>query len=436
MMLHLTATAATELTSSDDLAVSLTYKDPITSTQQQATLLIRCTELLPLVKTASTAAFDLFLLAACTYGVDRMVQRRPNSVDGWSRELTVTFPVRNVKLWQSHQTDLQNLLSFLTGDYWTVQFSEWAMEWPASTKDSSFAETRIDQVNLFSGGLDSLIGAIDQLAKYPDKNILLVSHYDQDIKGAKGDQNDLYPIIAGKYGAQLKRIEPVAVHLSSSTITGRETTLRSRSLMFISLGVLASTTFTNCPPVIVPENGSVSLNFPLSSSRRSACSTRTTHPRLLSNIQDLLKKLSLQIEIKNPYEWSTKGQMVGGCEDPVLLRQTVALSNSCGKRGHRTHWSNPTASHCGICMPCVYRQAALSTFTDETTYGNVFGLKRREDILACQEFLNKPLSRKDIRKELLINGLTDLSKLDRYAEVVEQTRDELRHWTTSITVTH
>lgn len=431
-MIHLTATAAEEITPSNDLVVTLIYKDLATASHQQATLLLRCTELLPLMSTASPSAFDLFLIAACTYGVDRMVQRRPNSVDGWSRELSVTFPVRNITLWNELQTEVQNLLSFLTGDYWTVHFSQWTMEWPAPTTDAAFTDLRIDQVNLFSGGLDSLIGAIDQLAKYPDKNLLLVSHYDQDIKGAKGDQNELYPVLAEEYEKQLRRIDPVAVHLSDSSVGGRETTLRSRSLMFISLGVLASTACGNQPPVIVPENGSVSLNFPLSSSRRSACSTRTTHPRLLSNVQDLLIKLGLPIEVKNPYENATKGKMVNSCENLELLRRTVGLSNSCGKRGHRTHWTNREASHCGICMPCVYRQAALMGFDDETTYGNVFGQKRREDISACQEFLNKPLSRNEIRKELLINGLNDLSKLDRYAEVVEQTREELRRWTTSI----
>lgn len=433
MKVSISATASQELNSNNDLEITLGYTDPRNGdSSQQAKLIINCQELLPLIGNASPEAFDLFLLASCAYGVDRIIKRRPYSVDGWSRELQVSFPVQDVSLWNGCKSQVEDMLSFLTGDYWTVSFTDWVVNWPSQEFGPPPLLARCDQVNLFSGGLDSLIGAIDVLAQEPSKRVLLVSNYDQDIKGAKGDQNSLFPYLVEEYGAQISRINSVAVHIASSTGTKRETTLRSRSLMFISLGVLTSSAFASNPLVIVPENGSVSLNYPLSTSRRSACSTRTTHPRLLSGIQDLLVKLGVSTVLKNPYEFQTKGEMVRDCGDQELLKKTVALSNSCGKRGHRFHWAHPHASHCGVCMPCVYRQAALIGFPNVTDYGSNFNERVRDDILACQEFLRKSLTAQDIRRELIINGLNDLAHINDYVAVIERTRLELRQWMDSV----
>ena len=62
----------------------------------------------------------------------------------------------------------------------------------------------------------------------------------------------------------------------------KETTLRSRSFLFISMAVLVADSISQEMPVFIPENGTISLNFPLTPSRRSSCSTRTTHPHFLS----------------------------------------------------------------------------------------------------------------------------------------------------------
>ena len=429
MKVNISATAALELNSNHELEISFEFADPRNDDiSQQAKLIIKCQDLLPFMENASPEAFDLFLLASCAYGVDRIIKRRPYSVDGWSRELEVSFPVQNVSLWDDCQSQVEDMLSFLTGDYWKVSFTDWAITWPIQEIVPPLADVRYDQINLFSGGLDSLIGAIDVLAQHPSKMVLLVSQYDQDIKGAKGDQNLLFPHLEEAYESQVSRINSVGIHVASSTATKRETTLRSRSLMFISLGVLASSAFRPSPPVIVPENGSVSLNYPLSVSRRSACSTRTTHPKLLNDIQALLVKLGLSTMLKNPYELRTKGEMVRDCDNQELLEKTVALSNSCGKRGHRVHWVTPNASHCGVCMPCVYRQAALIGFPNATDSGSSFTERTRDDILACQEFLRKSLTSEDIRRELIVNGLSDLAKINDYVNVIERTRSELRQW--------
>jgi 7-cyano-7-deazaguanine synthase in queuosine biosynthesis len=257
-----------------------------------------------------------------------------------------------------------------------------------------------------------------------------------------GDQKELLKRLQDVFKDQFAYVPSVEITLSHSTVN-KETTFRSRSIIFIGMALLVAQ--TKNVPIVVPENGTVSLNYPLSPSRRSACSARTTHPTYMSKIRILWAKMGIHTHISNPYEFCTKGEMVSHCKNPKLLEQLVRLSNSCGKRGHRINWELPSATHCGLCMPCTYRRASLLSLNDTTIYGNTINKKwagRRntpfllsnqgQDIAACLEFLRKPMSAKDIKDELLVGGVIDLLKIDDYVNVVLRTRDELRNLVNNI----
>lgn len=386
--------------------------------------------LIQFANASSILATDFFVLAACVYGVDRLIKRRKNSVDGWSRDVKVTFPVSRPALWRQQKAEIEEVLSFLTGDYWEVAFVKSELSLPPADLDKFF-QGEYSQINLFSGGLDSLIGAIDILSTSPEQPVFFVSHYDPEMHGPKGDQSKLIEKLESFYGGKFSHLPSTKIFLDESNDT-KETTVRSRSIIFIGIALLVAD--AKSAPIVVPENGTVSLNYPLSPSRRSACSTRTTHPTLLSGIRGIWRTLGLQSEIVNPYEFKTKGEMVSECRNSHLLKKVVTISNSCGKRGHRAHWSNPSATHCGVCMPCIYRRAALASVTDNTTYGSElnslfpFLTKKGQDAGACLEFLQKTLNKKEIKQELLINGLKDLEKSNKYVNVVERTRIELKKW--------
>jgi 7-cyano-7-deazaguanine synthase in queuosine biosynthesis len=385
--------------------------------------------LLPLANAASPEAVDFFMLSAAVYGIDRMVVRRANSVDGWSRELGVVFPVMDLIKWQPIAGELSKMLSFLTGDYWTVSFSQSTLQLPEQEPEEAY-QVAFAQVNLFSGGLDSLIGAIKFLENNLDQNLLVISHYDSQMKGPLGDQSNLLQLLHARYGDRLVAVPSIKVELDRPG--AKETTFRSRSILFIGMaGIVADGLGLDLK---VPENGSVSLNYPLSPSRRSACSTRTTHPRVLDAVNLIWGSLGITSNIKNPFEFETKGEMVGSIDnidddiDAMILR-----SNSCGKRRHDMRKSNPDAKHCGVCMPCVYRRAALiaAGLDNENDYGdNItdlnFRTKKGQDIAACIEFLATGLSESEIRKELIVNGLNDVSKLGNYTDLIVRTRNELK----------
>lgn len=205
--------------------------------------------------------------------------------------------------------------------------------------------------------------------------------------------------------------------------------------MFISIALIVAS-FSKCD-VIVPENGSVSLNYPLSASRRSSCSTRTTHPIFLKQLNDIIATLGFYSRIENPYVKMTKGEMVRDCSDKEYLLQIVSESNSCGKKSKKQFFTdNREATHCGHCMPCMYRRAAMTGVDDPTTYGNrlitLYNLKSRNitnslpnDFFAMLEFLKKNLTREEIKKELRIAGMAGFDDLDEYVDLVARTRAEL-----------
>ncbi|MFV0402895.1 MAG: Qat anti-phage system QueC-like protein QatC [Bacteroides graminisolvens] len=385
--------------------------------------------------------FDVFLIGCLVYGIDILLPRKSFSVDGWSREIEVEFPVESPDLFNGGKNELEQLLSFLTGDYWHILFIQRDIT-PifVNTKKVYSDDYRKShkRISLFSGGLDSLIGVIDQLAKSKDR-MVLVSHYDAIFKGAKSDQNKINKILYKKYPHY--HLLQTRVDLAGYDIYGSEidteTTLRSRSFLFLCQAVFVASSIEDGIEILIPENGTISLNHPLTPSRRSSCSTRTAHPYYLLKVVDFISKLGLNHLIKNEYEMKTKGEMLEECIDNDILRATYRESCSCAKRGTRKDIRDVMVgtNHCGICMPCIYRRVALSRIgiDNEVVGTNLFNpqkypLEKLPDIPAFLDYMRNSLSIEDIQKNLLINGTLPLDKVEQYASVVFRTRSQIIDW--------
>lgn len=375
-------------------------------------------------------ATSFLYFSAIIYAIDRSVSREEHSIDGWSRELDVVIKIPCYEAFDVHKKQIAKLLSYLTGDYWTISFQEASSVRLKKYKDCDYFDS-IAQVNLFSGGLDSLIGAIDFMSQYPEKKLFLASHYDSDMSGPRSDQERLLLHFASKYNNQYvvfpkRNSVRIVSHISA------ETTCRSRSLMFIAIALQIAE--YNKSKIIIPENGSVSLNYPLSPSRRSSCSTRTTHPVIIYQIKKLFENFGLSTEIENPYEFMTKGEMVHDCKDQPYLLSILSDSNSCGKRTRRQFfYDNRHATHCGHCMPCMYREASLIGFDDSTSYGNELDslfrhkqLQLTDDFFAMLNFLKTDLTEEEIKRELRIAKVNELPNFEQYVNLVNRTRSELK----------
>jgi hypothetical protein len=289
-------------------------------------------------------------------------------------------------------------------------------------------------VCLFSGGLDSLVGAIDWLESDASESLVGVGHHDPAVPGPLSDQESLLEIVRPHYRF---RLSPVLVGVGQSP-SGPEITMRSRSLVFIALGVLVASTLGDKTPVLIPENGTIALNVPLTPSRRGSCSTRTAHPYYLKRVQDWLDGIGLKHRLDNPYLGKTKGEVVAKCRNPTLLRAAAPLSVSCAKRGHKSTWTNKSAKGCGRCMPCIYRRAALhqiglddEPYGDDICQGDVDVTDRTseaaDDLRACLSFLLRHPSGKEIAKMLVASGpLPPLDALN-HADTVHRAMDEIRN---------
>ncbi len=138
----------------------------------------------------------------------------------------------------------------------------------------------------------------------------------------------------------------------------KENTTRGRSFLFFALTVLAGTGLGSSFTVGVPENGLIALNVPLDPLRLGALSTRTTHPFYIARWNELLETLGIDGRLSNPYWDKTKGEMVVECKNADLLVNLVPKSLSCSSPT-KSRWKGRGVEHCGYCVPCLIRRAAL-----------------------------------------------------------------------------
>ncbi|WP_051604454.1 Qat anti-phage system QueC-like protein QatC [Flavobacterium sasangense] len=385
----------------------------------------------------TSVKFDFFLVSAIVYGVDNLLSRAIYSNDGWTRDIEVEFPVNNLVIWSGKEEKLKQILDFLTGDNWQISFREIEdvdLFQPRTNrrKIPRYENSTIASVSLFSGGLDSLIGVINELEKLiNDDRILLVSHFDSKSPGPNGDQRILLGHLMTQYPNKIYWVQS-KLALSRKDADGNrviiENNYRSRSLFFIGLGCYLSP----INELIIPENGTISINYPLTPSRVSSLSTRTTHPYVLKNTQELLTELGLVTLIHNPYNYKTKGEMFVECANQTFLQNIYQDSVSCGKRGRRQfHFDNPNEKHnCGRCMPCIYRRAALNKagLDDENHYGNFItkvSSLGNNDLPALFSYLKRNIPLEKMKRDLLVNGNIDIDSLKDYAEMVLRSKAEV-----------
>ena len=319
----------------------------------------------------SEIGVDLLVLAAHVYAADTRISRSSESQDQWTRKFRIVAPVSDTVKWTAATETLERMLNFLTGDIWKVSFrvrpqsfQELVPAHPRGTEPARYTD-----VSLFSGGLDSLIGAIDLLNA--GRGPLLVSHAGE---GATGHaQRVLFEKLKSEYDESLVDRLRLWMAYPSKLVQGigSEETTRGRSFLFFSAGVVACEGIDTVSVLRVPENGLIALNVPLDPLRLGALSTRTTHPFYMARWNDLLDTLGIRCRVENPYWSTTKGEMVANCANRALLSHLIPESISCSSAS-KARWLRLPTQHCGYCLPCIIRRAAIrsgmSGLPDPTKY--------------------------------------------------------------------
>ena len=319
----------------------------------------------------SEIGIDLLVLAAHVHAADTRISRAEQSQDSWTREIRLVVPVSEPDLWTEAEPILKKALDFLTGDRWTIGFRARPIRFATITQVAppSLIPPPFDSISLFSGGLDSLIGAIDLLEDGAAP--LLVSHFGE---GATSDaQGKLFMGLKKHFNKSLFERLRVGMTFVDGLVegVGSENSTRGRSFLFFALGVFAGTGLGRSFILHVPENGFIALNVPLDPLRLGSNSTRTTHPYYIARWNELLGILGIDGEIRNPYWDKTKGEMAVNCANPSLLKNLATYSLSCSSPT-KGRWQGLGIKHCGYCLPCLIRRAALTTAwgvgDDATTY--------------------------------------------------------------------
>ena len=299
---------------------------------------------------------DLLEIATYVYCADQATTRGGGSSRDygakWRRQFQFHIPVREPGLWSSKpvRSALCDTLGFLSDDEYEFTFKKLAKPPPVDQYldfDAGGATGfQAEEVLLFSGGLDSLGGAIQE--SIGDKRaIALVSHRSS-------------PQIDNRQRAllqDLKKHDPpkepfhVPVWINKEKALGREYTQRTRSFLYASLGAVVARIF-DLWRIRFYENGVLSINLPISPQVVGGRATRTTHPQVLNGFSEIFSAIFQKpFAVENPFCWMTKAEVVrsirgAGCGD--LIKHTV----SC------THvWAMTTLkTHCGTCSQCIDRR--------------------------------------------------------------------------------
>lgn len=302
---------------------------------------------------------DLVEIATYVYCADQAVGRGRIDVDTfgshWRRELEFHIPVRRLDFWKSKEVvnALQETVAYLTDDFYSFTFYP-AQNAPEFQKylDLPISEGpkgEPEQVMMFSGGLDSLAGAIQE-AVIEKKRVLLVNHRSTDKLNRK--HAELLTKLGQKAGAFMPGHLRVRVN-KGSDIT-KDYHQRSRSFLYAALGGTVAR-MVRLKSLRFYENGVVALNLPVCAQVVGSRATRTAHPRVLGGFQRLLSLVAgEQFDVSNPFIWTTRGEAIKKLLD-AGCGELVGPSMSCA---HTWQISNEQ-THCGMCSQCIDRRLGM-----------------------------------------------------------------------------
>jgi 7-cyano-7-deazaguanine synthase in queuosine biosynthesis len=206
-----------------------------------------------------------------------------------------------------------------------------------------------DQVLLFSGGLDSLAGAVQELSLTDDR-IVLVSHRSSDRVFSR--QKDLAGALSTLFPERVLHV-PVDITMKQE-LDDVEFTQRTRTFLFSAIGCIVAE-MMGCARIRFFENGIMSINLPIAPQIVGSRATRSTHPLALRQMTEFINQtLGHPFEVANPFVWSTKAEVVELIEkhgQGGLIASSISCTHHVRKKEQR--------AHCGECAQCLQRRLGV-----------------------------------------------------------------------------
>lgn len=312
-----------------------------------------------LVQNLSAVSLDLLEIAAYVYSADQSMPRGgstfPKNGQNWYRQFELSIPVRAPEIWIREKVaeKLTELLSFMSDDNYRFVFRRLVGDFP---RDSYFEFDKgkpwfePDSILLFSGGLDSLTGVVEELQD-TNRRVLLVSH--RSVSKIDKPQRDLVAILKSKYDAP-GRLLHIPVWVNKEKGITRDANQRSRSFLYASIAVVIAS-MTDSREIKFYENGIVSCNLPISNQVVGARASRSTHPKTLSLMSELYSAIfENEFKVINPFFGKTKSDVLRTLK-VHNGQELIPISRSCT----RTMRSTRLHTHCGTCSQCIERRLAI-----------------------------------------------------------------------------
>ena len=353
---------------------------------------------------------DLIEVAAYVFAADQAVGRGGAHDTGkqWHRRFRFHVPVRLPDLWRRADVAeaLVDVLSFLSDDDYEFTFSQLGRSQPVQLYLDGLVPTlEAEEVLLFSGGIDSLAGAV-KAAVTEQRRVALVSH--SSASKRVPTVADLAATVATKAPARARHI---SVWATKAENVGREFTQRTRSFLYASLATGVAR-MLGLDAIRFYENGVTSINLPIAEQVVGGRATRTTHPQSLNGFARLFSLLlDRSFAVESPFLWLTKGEVIGvikdaGCAD--LIKGTVSCS--------RTFDATKLHTHCGRCSQCIDRRFATLAvgLTDEEDPWEMYKVQLMTDERVVGE--TRTMAESFLRRALALRTMNSLEFLKAYPE--------------------
>ena len=312
-----------------------------------------------LAQNLSAVSLDLLEIAAYIYSADQSVSRGgstfPKDGRNWYRQFELSIPVRHPKIWNREQVSekLTELLSFMSNDDYRFVFRPLVGDYPRAAYfefDEGKPWFEPDSILLFSGGLDSLTGVVEELQD-TNRRVLLVSH--RPVSKIDKPQRDLVAELKNRFDAK-DRLLHVPVWVNKEKGITRDANQRSRSFLYASIAAVIAS-MTDSREIKFYENGIVSCNLPISDQVVGARASRSTHPKTLRLMSELYSAIfKNEFKVMNPYFGKTKSDVLRTLK-AHSGQELIRISRSCT----RTMRSTRLHTHCGTCSQCIERRLAI-----------------------------------------------------------------------------
>jgi hypothetical protein len=305
---------------------------------------------------------DVIDLAVAIHASDRLTIQDPHQPQ---IQLKVVLPVRHPEILNKSTLNQQlcQLLYWATGKQWVFEFER--RRQPGRSIENQLllcsSDPDVDEVSLWSGGLDALAGLYGRLKNSPDKSFALFGSGSNDNTHKR--QQDVFHSLQYLFPNRLNLCRiPIRFDQSSHL---EKSPSRSRGIVFMLLGS-AYSYLRGLRVLHVYENGIGAINLPYRKSAVGLDHARSVHPETLLGVGMLMTELiGENFTVHNPFLFHTKAEMMKSLAEDARI-DLASQTSSCDSP-HRKSQQPP---QCGYCSSCILRKQALaaSYLEDKTHY--------------------------------------------------------------------